>query len=168
MSNVILIGYMGCGKSTVGVKLSYRLQQPFLDTDKIIEKKQERTISDIFATEGERYFRQLETACVKELLNDRTSYVIATGGGLPVQKENQPLLKKLGKVIYLRAVPETIYDRIKDDTRRPLLQGENPMEKIRTMIKARGPEYEACADVIIDVDGKTFAQILTEIEEAVR
>lgn len=167
MSNVILIGYMGCGKSTVGKRLSYRLKMPYVDTDKLIETKQETTISEIFATQGEQAFRDMETECVKSLFDFKQDYVIAVGGGLPMREENRTLMKKLGKVVYLRAKPETIYERLKDDTTRPLLQGEDPQGKIRTMIVQRGPVYEAAADYVIDVDGKTFEEIQNEIEEAV-
>lgn len=165
MGNVILIGYMGCGKSTIGVKLSYKLQQPFLDTDKMIEAKEERTIAKIFDTDGEAAFRQLETECIRGLLGEKKWYVIATGGGLPVMKKNRAILKDLGKVVYLRIRPETVYERLKNDRSRPLLRGENPMEKIKEMMQMRAPAYEAAADVIIDVDGKGFEEILSEIEE---
>ena len=163
MSNVILIGYMGCGKSTIGIRLSYRLKQPFLDTDKLIEKKEETTITEIFDTKGEPYFRQKETDCIKELLKQKGSYVIATGGGLPMREQNRKLLKKLGNVVYLRVQPQTVYERLKNDTARPLLRTEDPLAKITSMIRERGPFYEECADVIIDVDGRSFEQILQQI-----
>lgn len=167
MGNVILIGYMGCGKSTIGVKLSYRLQQPFLDTDKMIEAKEERSIAQIFDTDGEERFRQMETECIRGLLEEKKWYVIATGGGLPVMKRNRAILKQLGKVIYLRVRPETVYERLKNDKSRPLLRGENPMKKITEMIQMRAPAYEAAADAVIDVDGKSFEEILSEIEEKI-
>ena len=167
MNNVILIGYMGCGKSTVGRRLSYRLKMPYVDTDKLIETKQGITISEIFAREGEDAFRNMETECVKSLFENKQDYVIAVGGGLPIREENRALLKKLGKVIYLRAKPDTIYERLKEDTTRPLLQGENPHAKICAMIGQRGPIYEVAADCIIDVDEKSFEEIINEIEEAV-
>lgn len=167
MGNVILIGYMGCGKSTIGVKLSYRLQQPFLDTDKMIETKEERSIAQIFDTDGEERFRQMETECIRGLLEEKKWYVIATGGGLPVMKRNRAILKQLGKVIYLRVRPDTVYERLKNDKSRPLLRGENPMKKITEMIQMRAPAYEAAADAVIDVDGKSFEEILSEIEEKV-
>lgn len=167
MSNVILIGYMGCGKSTVGKRLSFRLKMPYVDTDKMIEAKQETTIGEIFAEKGEAVFRDMETECVKSLFEHKQDYVIAVGGGLPMREENRVLLKKLGKVVYLRAKPDTIYERLKDDTTRPLLQGEDPQGKICAMIDQRGPIYETAADCIIDVDEKNFDEILDEIEEAV-
>ena len=91
--------------------------------------------------------------------------MIAVGGGLPMREENRVLMKKLGKVVYLRAKPETIYGRLKDDTTRPLLQGEDPQGKIKAMIAQRGPVYETAADYVIDVDEKDFEEIQSEIEE---
>ena len=166
--NVILIGFMGCGKSTVGIKLSYRLRRSLLDTDKIIEKEENRTISDIFVTDGEGYFRDLETQCLKKLIQTEKNQIISVGGGLPIREENHTLLKELGTVVYLRAKPETIYERLKHDTTRPLLQGENPQEKIRTLMGQRAAIYEKTADVIIDVDVKDFDTILDEIVEKLK
>ncbi len=158
-----MIGYMGCGKSTVGRRLSYQVKMPYVDTDKIIEQKQNTTISSIFETQGEQAFRDMETACLKELFHNKQDYVISVGGGLPMREENRVLIGELGNVVYLRAKPETIYERLKDDTTRPLLQGEDPEGKIRLMIEARGPFYEMASDLTIDVDGKTFEEIIAEI-----
>lgn len=163
--HVILIGYMGCGKTTVGRKLSYRLRKPFLDTDKQIEVRQKCTVSEIFELQGEAAFRDMETAYLESLLQEKGEYVIAVGGGLPLRKENRELLRKLGTCFYLKASPDTIYDRLKHDTTRPLLQCENPRLKIEQMIKTREPVYEECADVILEVDGKGIDEILTEIIE---
>lgn len=167
MSNVILIGYMGSGKSTVGRRLSYRLRMPYVDTDNLIETKEKMTISDIFAAQGEEAFRQMETDCIKSIFDYKQDYVIAVGGGLPMREENREIMKKLGTIIYLRAKPDTIYERLKNDTKRPLLQGEDPQGKISMMIEHRGPVYEAASDYIIDVDGKSFEEIINEIEEIV-
>ncbi len=163
--NVILIGFMGCGKSTIGIKLSYRLRRPLLDTDKMIEKEENRAISDIFATDGEGHFRDLETQCLKKLIQTEKNQIISVGGGLPIREENHTLLKELGTVVYLRAKPETIYERVKYDTTRPLLQGKNPQEKIRILMGQRTAIYEKVADVIIYVDEKDFDTILDEIAE---
>ena len=167
MSNVILIGYMGCGKSTVGIRLSYRLKMPYVDTDKLIEKQQGTTICCIFKQKGEEAFRDMETECLKDLFDNRQDYVISVGGGLALRQKNRDLMAQLGKVIYLRAKPETIYDRVKGDTARPLLQCDNPEERIRQMLEVRGPVYESAAQIVIDVDGKSFDEILDEIQEAV-
>lgn len=164
MNNVILVGYMGCGKSTVGVRLSYRLKIPFLDTDKEIEKTHNCVISEAFATLGEETFRGWETECLEKLCKNNGAYVISTGGGMVLREENRQLLKKLGTVIYLRAKPETIVERLKGDTTRPLLQTENPVQRIQEMLQKRSPIYEQAADVILDVDDKSFEEILDEIE----
>lgn len=163
--NIILIGFMGCGKSTVGIRLSYRLRRTLLDTDKLIEKEEKRTISEIFAQDGEEYFRQLETKCLQKMIQTEKNQIISVGGGLPIREENHALLRQLGMVVYLRAKPETIYERLKNDTARPLLQGDNPQEKIRTLMEQRAPIYEKAADVLIDVDEKDFDRILDEITE---
>lgn len=169
MKNLILIGFMGSGKSTVGFRLSYRLRCPMEDTDRLIEKEEGRTISEIFGTDGEEYFRDLETECIKKLVRNmrgtRQNKIISVGGGLPVREENHALLKQLGTVIYLRANAETIYERVKQDTTRPLLQCDDPQERIRTLMRSRAPFYEKAADFVIDVDGKRFEEILDEIEK---
>lgn len=168
MGNVILIGFMGCGKTSVGVKLSYRLRKAVIDTDKEIEKEEKRSISDIFDTDGEAYFRDKETECLKRLIGTAGNQIISVGGGLPMREVNRNLLHQLGIVIYLRAKAETIYERLKYDTTRPLLQGDNPQEKIRMMISQREQNYAKAADVVVDVDGKDFEQIIGEIESHVQ
>ena len=167
MGNVILIGFMGSGKTTVGLRLSYRLRRPVIDTDKEIEREEQRTISDIFAADGEAYFRDKETACLRKLIGSANHQIISVGGGLPIREENRALLHELGQVFYLRAKGETIYERVKDDTTRPLLQGGDPLAKIQALLNERDPYYQAAADVVISVDGKSFDQILNEIEEHV-
>lgn len=167
MSSIILIGYMGCGKSTVGKRLSYARRTPFLDTDKLIERKVNMTISELFEKEGEEYFRDLETNCIKDLLKENGQYIIAVGGGLALREENRRLLKELGTVIYLQANWETIYERVKKDTTRPLLQGDNPQEKIRSMMAKRAPIYQSAADIIIDVDNKSYEEIIENIQQQV-
>lgn len=168
MGNVILIGFMGCGKTTVGLKLSYRLQRTVIDTDKEIEREEQRSISDIFASDGEAYFRDRETACLRKLIDSANNRIISVGGGLPLREENRELLHELGQVFYLRAESETIYERVQGDTTRPLLQGDDPLKKIRTLLKEREPYYRAAADVVISVDDKSFSEILDEIEKEVQ
>lgn len=167
MGNVILIGFMGCGKTTVGLRLSYRLRRAVVDTDKEIEKEEKRTISDIFEADGEAYFRDRETACLQKLIENTNNQIISVGGGLPLREENRRLLHELGQVFYLRAKGETIYERLKDDTTRPLLQGEDPQTKIEALLQERDPYYRAAADVVIAVDGRSFSEILDEIEKNV-
>lgn len=167
MRNVILIGFMGSGKTTVGLKLSYRLRRTVIDTDKEIERDEKRSISDIFAADGEQYFRDKETAILKKMLRTANNQIISVGGGLPLREENRKLLHELGQVFYLCASAETIYSRLRNDTSRPLLQGPDPQTKIRTLIGERDARYRDAADEIIIVDNKDFEQILREIEQHV-
>ncbi len=163
--NIILIGFMGCGKSTVGIRLSYALRRTIIDTDKLIEKEQGMSISQIFAEKGEAAFRQMETDCIKKLINEAEGQIISTGGGLPMKEENHRLLKELGRVYYLRVTKEAVYERLKDDTTRPLLQGDNPQAKIEELLNKRAPRYEACADYVMDVSEKSFDEIIEEFKE---
>ncbi len=165
--NVILIGFMGSGKSSVSLKLSYLLKRTVIDTDKWIEQRQKMSVADIFATKGEAAFREMETQCLKELLATAENQIISVGGGLPMREENRSLLKGLGKVFYLKVTPEVVYNRLKGDTTRPLLQVEDPQGKIRSMLKERSPIYESCADVALDVSYKSFDEILALIKELV-
>ncbi len=164
MSNTILIGFMGSGKSSVGRRLSYRQKKTFIDTDAFIEKQEKRKIATIFEIEGEAYFRLLETNFLKTLLLDNEEHIIAVGGGLPITPGNSELLKQLGKIIYLKVQPETIIKRLHKDTKRPLLQGDNPTEKIVTLMKKREPIYEKLADKVVEVDNKKFSEIIREIQ----
>ena len=168
MGNVILLGFMGSGKTTVGLKLSYRLRRPVIDTDKEIEREEKRSISDIFATDGEQYFRDKETALLRKMLKSVNNQIISVGGGLPLRNENRELLHELGQVFYLKASAETIYGRVKNDTSRPLLQGPDPQTKIERLLNERNAHYTDAADVVINVDGKDFDQILCEIEQNVK
>ena len=164
--NIVLIGFMGSGKTTVGIRLSYRLRKSIEDTDKLIEKREKRTIREIFDTDGERYFRELETRLLQEAVDKRKNQIISVGGGTPVREENRELLKRLGTVVYFRAKPETIYERIRHDTTRPLLQCENPLERITELLKQRKDAYESCADIIIDVDDLSMPQVVDAVAKA--
>lgn len=161
--NIILIGFMGSGKSTVGTRLSYRLKCVFSDTDKMIEKKENRSISEIFAAEGEEYFREAETELLRKLRESRTRQILSVGGGTPLRAENRKLLRELGTVLYLKVSAETVYERLKGDATRPLLQAENPMERIKALLEEREEIYREAADMIVEVDGKKPAKIVEEI-----
>lgn len=169
MENIILTGYMGSGKSTVGKNLSRIGGYAFVDTDEMIERQQGRTINDIFAQEGEAAFRDMETALLKQFIRDgERGLVIATGGGMPVREENRTLLRQLGAVFYLQAAPETIYNRLKGDTKRPLLRCADPLARIRQMLAERGPAYEAAAQYTIAVDWLRQAETAQRIADMVK
>ena len=140
----------------------------FVDTDARIEKRQGMTISEIFKIKGEAFFRDLETEVLWELLKSDEKYVISVGGGTPLREENRKLLRKLGQVIYLKATPNTIYNRIKGDVTRPLLQTENPRVKITEMLCDREEKYLAAACESVSVDGKDVSKIVDEIVEIIR
>ncbi len=161
--NVVLIGFMGCGKSTMGIRLSYRLQYILEDTDKLIEARAGMPVREIFASEGEEAFREMETQLLRKLAEKKGPRVYSVGGGTPVRTVNRPLLKKLGTVVYLRTRPETVYERLKNDTARPLLQGEDPLGKIRSLMADRETAYAETADVILDVDEMTPDQVVESI-----
>ncbi len=153
-NNICLIGYMGSGKTTVGRLVSERLGLNFTDTDRMITEREARSIPDIFENDGEAYFRQLEAGLVRELAGDAgfRNTVISTGGGIVLSAENRAGLKRLGTVIYLRARADSLYERVKNDTGRPLLKTEDIAGRIKEMLKERSPMYEEAADIIIDTD----------------
>ena len=164
-----MTGYMGSGKTTVGRNVAKLMNYTFVDTDEMIVEQQNRSINEIFATDGEQTFRDMETALLQKLIADKKEHlVISTGGGMPLRAENRQLLSRLGKVVYLKASPKTIYNRIKGDTTRPLLQCENPMKRIEEMITAREPLYEEGALIIVDVNEQRQSDTASEIIETVQ
>lgn len=163
--SVVLIGFMGCGKSTIGTRLSWKLRIPMEDTDKSIERMEGISISEIFATKGEEAFRDMETALLEKIAGRKSLNIISVGGGTPVRPINRKLLKRCGMVFYFRLKPETVYERIKGDTTRPLLQCEDPMEKIRSLMESRKQAYEEAADIVIDVDDLSVDQVVGKVME---
>ena len=160
---VTLCGMMGCGKTTVGRVLSKRLGVEVVDTDALIEEKYGK-ISSIFATQGESYFRDLETECAKELA-DCDGLVIAVGGGFVLRQENVECLKRQGKIVYLSASKETLLARLKGDSSRPLLQAEALSDKLDELMKKRSAVYEKVCDFSVEVDKKTPQEVAEEIAE---
>ncbi len=165
MKNIILIGYMGSGKSTIGEKLAKSLGVEFLDTDVLIEAQEGMTISELFAQKGEAYFRQKETETIEGLKKESKQMVLATGGGLPIKEENQRLLKELGIVVYLKASVDTLIERLKEDTTRPLLREGDLRKKIETMLEIRNPIYEKVADVVLETDTKSIEETICCLEQ---
>ena len=146
-NNLVLCGFMGSGKTTVGTALSERLGMELIDTDSEIEKRENRTISEIFASDGEPYFRKKETELIKELMG-RENCIISLGGGLAANRENHPYLRLLGKVILLDCGIEETLKRIENDPSRPLTA--KGREDIITRYNLRAPIYEAVADLVVD------------------
>lgn len=163
--HIILIGFMGAGKTTLGKKLARRLEREFVDTDDLVERREGRPIFDIFAREGEAYFRGLETEALRSLERREEGCVIAVGGGLPMQEVNRPILKELGCVVFLEAKTETLMQRLKNDTKRPKLQGGDLRERIETLMRERETTYRQTADVFVSTDNRSYGGILDEIIE---
>lgn len=161
--NLVLIGFMGSGKTTFGKACAKKLGMEFLDADEYIVKKAGKSIPQIFAEDGEESFRKLETEVLMHLRDTLQNTVLATGGGMPLRKENAHLLKEIGRVEYLTATSKEIYERVKGDTNRPLLQCENPYERICDLMKARKSLYEQAADVVIDTNSNDIDAIVYEM-----
>lgn len=166
--NVILIGFMGAGKTSVGNYLASQMGKQLLDTDALIEQEAGMSISDMFAIQGEAAFRRIETAVLKELLAETDHRIISVGGGLPLLAQNRELLKALGTVVFLRVGKKTVLERLAGDTTRPLLQGDDVEDKVKELLAYRNPIYEEAAHVTIDVDGKTIQTVAEEVAAACR
>ncbi len=160
--NVILTGMMGSGKTTVGKELATVLNYNFVDLDEVIENKYGK-ITDIFSQKGEKYFRELETQELKNLEN-QSNFVLSTGGGIILKDENIKILKDLGQVFYLSAKSETIYNRIKNQRHRPLLNTQNPKNTIEEILSKRLEKYEKSGEKIT-TDNKNAKEIAGEIYE---
>ncbi|WP_196590878.1 shikimate kinase [Pectinatus frisingensis] len=159
MKNIVLIGFMGTGKSCVGKLLAEKLGFSFIDTDLLVEQQVQMTIPQIFQQYGEAYFRECEKKAVKQAVM-QSSTVIATGGGVPLFEENRDILQINSAVICLRAEVKTIMHRTKGRNNRPLLNSQE--EKIQSLLDERKPFY-AQADFLIDTDALSPLQIVNEI-----
>lgn len=164
MKHIILIGFMGAGKTSVGRFLAKKAGLRFVDTDRLIEEGQQMSINDIFAKHGEAYFRDLETGTLRSLKEETRRLVIAAGGGLPMRQENQRLIRELGTAVYLKADVETLVQRLKGDGSRPKLQGGSLREKIEELMRQREDTYRKVAQLEIDTAGKRPEKIAEEIQ----
>lgn len=160
--NIMLIGFMGSGKSAVSNELKNKLGMEELDMDKYIEEKEGRTINDMFEKDGEEYFRDRETEAVLDFIG-KTGLVVSCGGGAVLREKNVELMKRQGKIILLTATPQTTYDRIKYSTHRPILNGNMNVEFIEELMKKRADIYKAAADIEIATDNKTIEAVCDEI-----
>ena len=160
--NIVLCGFMGCGKSTIGKLVAKKTHREFIDLDSFIEEKQGLSIREIFETYGEDYFRNCETDAISELVN-KNDVVLALGGGAVLKNKNVELLKSSGKIIFLDVTANTVFSRLKNDTSRPLLNTEDKLAEITKRLNDRLPIYTTVADKIIDANSKTKEAIATEI-----
>ena len=165
--NIVMIGFMGAGKSTVAEYLSTMFAMEVVEMDQIIAEREGMSISDIFETYGEQYFRDCETNLLIEM-QSRTNVVISCGGGTPMRECNVAEMKKNGRVVLLTAKPETILDRVKDSHDRPLIENNKTVPFIADLMSKRREKYEAAADIIIETDGKSELEICEELIHSLR
>ena len=166
MKNIVLTGFMGTGKTEVGKILSQKLGLVLIDVDTEIERAQKTTITEIFQRAGEAAFRDMESDVIKRL-STLHNIVLSTGGGVVLRKENMDLLRRNGVIVCLAAAPETILRRTGTSKNRPLLQTDDPLQKIKDLYEFRKPFYEQ-ADIIIETDNMVPSQVAEEIIKQVK
>lgn len=160
--NIVLVGLSGSGKTTIGTLLTELLPDyKFIDTDKIIVKLERRSINDIFAIDGEGYFRDLETKVAKGVSTSENQ-IISTGGGIILRQENMDALRSNGVIFYLKTSPETLIKRLEGDSSRPLLKTDDVKTKLEKMLEIRGKLYEK-ADITVETDKLSAEETAKEI-----
>lgn len=165
MKHIVLIGFMGSGKTETGKRLAEEMGIPFLDVDKKITNEMRMSVADIFSRFGEVFFRALETKAIKEMNQIEQRTVISVGGGLPMQPQNHKYLKQIGTIVYLKGSADTLKRRLQGDRTRPLFQGADMEGKIRKMLAEREPVYEKLADITVITADQSFGQLIREIRE---
>ena len=152
----------GSGKSTVARTLSRRLELPLADSDQVIEQRLGCAIRDYFAEHGEAAFRDVEEQVIDELTQG-PALVLATGGGAVLRPGNRQRLHERGTVIYLRSSPEQLFKRLRHDTKRPLLQVQDPRQRLRALYDERDPLYRECAHYVVESHGSSLAMVVNRI-----
>ena len=160
--NIVLFGFMATGKTTIGKILAEKLNYGFIDTDQLIEEDNGKKITKIFEEHGEDYFRKLEKKAVKKAAK-LDKQIIACGGGAVLDPRSVEHLKKNGNLVLLKASVDEIIKRTRDDTSRPLLQGDDPKSKARVLLEKRSNVYDKVADIMIDTTGRDPEKIAKEI-----
>jgi len=167
MKNIFLIGFMGSGKSTIAGLLSERLGVARVEMDEMIVREQGMPITEIFEKYGEEHFRDIETDLVRRL-QAQDGVVVSCGGGAVLREENRRMMKESGAIVWLTAEPETILERVKHSTDRPVLNGHMNVEYITGLMEKRRGCYEAAADFVVSTDVKSRDEICAEILELVK
>lgn len=159
---IILVGMPASGKSTVGRALARRLRLSFVDADTVVEQRLGCSIRTYFEHRGEAAFRDQEQAVIDEL-TQTSACVLATGGGAVLRPVNRQRLRERGTVIYLRSAPEQLFRRLRRDTRRPLLQVADPLQRLRDLYVERDPLYRETAHFVLDAHGSSLAMLVNRI-----
>lgn len=161
MKNIVLTGFMGAGKTSVSAELASLTGFSRVEVDEEIERSSGKTIPEIFSEMGEPAFREMETEEIKKAARKKSA-IISTGGGAVMKEENMEALREGGVIVYLRTTPHTVLERTSGNSDRPLLQVEDPLDKINELLALRKPYYER-ADIIVDTDGRNPREIAEEI-----
>lgn len=164
--NIYLVGFMATGKTAVGQELARVKKWRFVDLDNLIELRERKTIADIFAKDGEPYFRKIEKAVLKDVAREK-NFVVACGGGIVIDRSNIKIMKNTGIIICLTAKPDAILERTSGYTHRPLLNVADPKKQIELLLKLRAPYY-ALADKTIDTSKLSVKQIVEKISRLTR
>jgi len=165
--NIILVGLMGAGKSTIGRSLAKLLNKDFYDSDRVIEERTGVDIATIFEIEGEQGFRDREELVIAELC-DKENIILATGGGCVLREANRSNMKKRGHVVYLRTNAALLYSRIRFDKSRPLMQTESPLDTLKKLLENREPFYMEVADTVMMTGKQKVSVIVKRVEQALK
>ena len=165
--NIFLVGMMGAGKTTLGKALARRLEAEFVDTDKILVERTGVPVATIFEIEGEEGFRRRETAVIAELAR-RDGCVVATGGGAVLSQENCTVMRAHGTVVYLRARIDSLWERTRHDSTRPLLATPDPRATLTALLEQRDPLYRDAAHLVVDTGSQSAATLVARVVNALR
>jgi shikimate kinase len=161
--HISLIGLPGSGKSTIGRHVAKVWKMDFVDTDHVIEQRLGCSIKTFFEAQGEAAFRDIETEVLRDLLDASTPAVLSTGGGVVLREANRRALHAQSSVFYLQSLPEDIARRLRSDTTRPLMQGDDPLKRLRQLLQVRSPLYLETAHYVIDAAWKNTSQVSRKI-----
>ena len=164
-TNIFLVGMMGAGKTTIGRALAQKLRRPFVDTDRILVERTGVPIATIFEIEGEAGFRRRESAVLAEIARE-PGRVVATGGGIVLDPANRETMREHGTVLYLRARIDSLWERLRHDTTRPLLATPQPREKLAQLLEQRDPLYREAAHLVVDTGPQSAANLVNRIVAA--
>ena len=167
VGNIFLIGFMGCGKSTVASKLNQMYGVHVVEMDQEISNRQKMSIPDIFEQYGEEYFRDLESNLLQEIQTG-TNQVVSCGGGVVLRAKNVAEMRKNGRIVLLTAKPENVLKRVRGNNDRPILKGRKTVKDIAELMEARRGKYEEAADIVVATDGKSISTICEEIMQKIK
>lgn len=165
-NNILLVGFMGAGKSSIGIQLALNQKKRFVDTDEEITNDCKLAISAMFSKRGEEEFRRWESRILKRLASQK-GMILATGGGIVLRKENRILLRKMGIIIWLDATEDILFKRATRSKERPILQGKSPRKKFNSLLAFRRSLYQEVADLYIDSSSLNHEETMRQIIGAI-